>query len=181
MKLVILRRDGVINSVAAPVLKVADWTPLPGAKEAISRLLRDGYRIVVVTNQPAVASGELKIEVLNRIHMKMLDAVRQKGGEIEAIFICPHAPQDKCRCRVPSPGLFEEIAERLKVNLSGVYTVGGSLDDVKAAQSAATRPVLLRSSGEVTANDPAIPAGVPVFDDLAAFADALLTGQMPNP
>jgi D-glycero-D-manno-heptose 1,7-bisphosphate phosphatase len=81
---------------------------------------------------------------------------------------------------MPSPGLFEEIAERLKVNLSGVYTVGGFLDDIKAAQAASTRPVLLRSGGEVTA-DAAIPAGVPVFDDLSAFADALLTGQLPTP
>jgi len=125
LKLVILGRDGVINAATAlPILKPDEWAPLPGVREAISRLHRDGYRIVVVTNQPAVAQGTLKIEALNRIHGKMLEIVRQKGGEIEAFFICPHVPADKCRCRAPMPGLFEEVAERLKVNLSGFDFTG---------------------------------------------------------
>ena len=181
MKLVILGRDGVINvATALPILKPDEWAPLPGVREAISRLHRDGYRIVVVTNQPAVAQGVLKIEALNRIHGKMLEIVRQKGGEIEAFFICPHVPADKCRCRAPMPGLFEEVAERLKVNLSGVYAVGCSMDDVKAAQAASILPVLLRTSGDASSAPGAAPAGVMVFDDLAAFADALLTGRMTN-
>ena len=174
MKLVILRRDGVINTAnALPILKPDEWTPLPGVREAISRLHRDGYRIVVVTNQPAVAQGTLKIETLNRIHGKMLEVVRQKGGDIEAFFICPHVPEDQCRCRAPMPGLFEEVAERLKVNLSGVYAVGCSLDDVEAARAASILPVLLRAG-----DAPAAPAGAMVLDDLAAFTDALLTGRM---
>lgn len=182
MKLVILRRDGVINTITAlPILKPDEWVPLPGVRAAISRLHRDGYRIVVVTNQPAVAQGTLKIEALNRIHGKMLEIVRQKGGEIEAFFICPHVPADKCRCRAPMPGLFEEVAERLKVNLSGVYAVGCSMDDVKAAQAASILPVLLRTGDASSTIDAAASTGVRVFDDLAAFADALLTGRMANP
>lgn len=180
--MVILRRDGVINAVTAlPILKPDEWAPLPGVRAAISRLHRDGYRIVVVTNQPAVAQGTLKIEALNRIHGKMLEIVRQKGGEIEAFFICPHVPADKCRCRAPMPGLFEEVAERLKVNLSGVYAVGCSMDDVKAAQAASILPILLRTGDASSTIDAAASTGVMVFDDLAAFVDALLTGRMANP
>ena len=179
MKLVIVRRDGVINAATAlPILKPDEWAPLPGVREAISRLHRDGYRIVVVTHQPAVAQGTLKMEALNRIHGKMLEIVRQKGGDIEAFFICPHVPADKCRCRAPMPGLFEEVAERLKVNLSGVYAVGCSVDDVKAAQAASILPVLLRAGDVPSIPGASAPAGVMVFDDLAAFADALLTGRM---
>lgn len=180
MKLVILGRDSVINAATGkPILKMDDWQPVPGSREAISRLHRDGYRVVVVSNQPAIGTGQLKSEALNRIHVKMMESIHQKGGEIEAIFFCPHTEDENCRCRMPKPGLFEEIAERLKINLTGIHAVGATLDEVRAARSASALPVLLRSGGEV---DKAVAQGdingVVVFDDLAAFVDALLLGQV---
>src|SRR5438552_3799866 len=125
MKLIILDRDGVINHDSDAYIKSPEeWTPIPGSVEAIARLHREGYHVIVVTNQSGVARGLFDLNVLSKIHNKMLEAVRAAGGQIEAIFFCPHGPDDGCACRKPLPGMFEEIMERMKSNLRGVYAVG---------------------------------------------------------
>lgn len=180
MKLVILDRDGVINQDSDDYIKSPqEWVPIPGSLEAIARLHREGYRIVVATNQSGVARGLFDLDMLGRIHAKMLELVRAKGGEIDAIFFCPHGPDDGCRCRKPLPGLYEEIIERLKINLHRVYVVGDSERDVVAARAAQGLPVLVRTGkGERTLKRSQQLTGVPVFDDLSAFTDALLSGDL---
>lgn len=181
MKLVILDRDGVINHDSDAYIKSPEeWIPVPGSLEAIARLNREGYRVIVASNQSGVARGLFSMDTLGRIHGKMLDAVRAKGGEIDAIFFCPHGPDDGCNCRKPLPGLFEEIAQRLKINLNGVYAVGDSERDLVAARAVGARPILVRSGkGERTLKKAKTIDGVPVFGDLAGFTDALLSGGLP--
>lgn len=182
MKLVILDRDGVINHDSDVYIKSPEeWRPLPGSLEAIARLHREGYKVIVATNQSGVARGLFDLDTLSRIHAKMLDAVRAKGGEIDSIFFCPHAPDDNCRCRKPAPGLLEEIADRLKIGLDGVYVVGDAERDVIAARAVAARPVLVRTGkGERALRNGKNLGKVPVFADLAAFVNGLLVGKLPS-
>ena len=181
MKLVILDRDGVINHDSDEYIKSPEeWVPIPGSLEAIARLHRQGYKVVVATNQSGVGRGLFDMNMLGRIHAKMLDAVRAKGGEIDAIFFCPHKPEDECHCRKPQPGLFQEITERLKVNMNGVYSIGDSERDVVVSRLVSARPVLVRTGkGRRTLKKSKALADIPVFDDLAAFTDHLLTGKLP--
>jgi D-glycero-D-manno-heptose 1,7-bisphosphate phosphatase len=180
MKLVILDRDGVINFDSDEYIKSPEeWIPIPGSLEAIARLHREGIRVVVATNQSGVGRGLFDMDMLARIHAKMLEAVRAKGGEIDGIFFCPHKPEDHCGCRKPQPGLFQEITDRLKVNLNGVYAVGDSERDVTAARLASARPVLVRTGkGKRALKKSKALANVPVFEDFAAFTDALLSGKL---
>jgi D-glycero-D-manno-heptose 1,7-bisphosphate phosphatase len=172
MKLVILGRDGVINVAPATYVDAPEnWEPLPGSLEALARLHRDGYRVVIVTHQPAVAHGALHMETLNRIHARMLDLIRHKGGEVEAIFVCPHGPESRCRCRPPLPGLFEELAERLKINLSGVMMVATSDEEITAAREAGAQPVRIEPNGKAV-------NGLPTFENLQQFSDALVSGRL---
>jgi D-glycero-D-manno-heptose 1,7-bisphosphate phosphatase len=182
MKLIILDRDGVINYDSNKYIKSPEeWRPIPGSVEAIARLHRADYHVVIATSQSGVARGLFDLNVLSKIHNKMLEAVRAAGGEIEAIFFCPHGPDVGCRCRKPLPGLFEEIADRMKVNLRGVYAVGDSERDALAARAVAARPVMVRTGkGERELKKSENLKGVPVFADLAAFTDALLSGEMSN-
>lgn len=181
MKVVILDRDGVINYDSDAYIKSPEeWNPIPGSLEAIARLHREGYRVVVASNQSGVARKLFDIDALMKIHLKMLDAVRAKGGELDAIFFCPHGPEDDCLCRKPAPGLFHEIADRLKINLRNVYSVGDNERDIIAARAAKAHPVLVQTGhGRRTARKSKQLEGVPIFDDLAAFADALLAGDLP--
>ena len=184
MKLVILDRDGVINHDSAEFIKIPEeWTPIPGSLEAIARLNRADYQVVVITNQSGIARGLLTVNALNRIHQKMFDALHEVGGEISAIFFCQHGPGDGCDCRKPRPGLFLELADRLKINLTGVPAVGDSLRDLEAARAAGASPVLVRT-GKGEKSVAAIGSGeaarfveVPVHADLAAFVDDLLGRQ----
>ena len=176
MKLIILDRDGVINYDSDDYIKSPEeWSPIPGSLEAIARLTRAGYRIVVATNQSGVGRGLYDLETLQRINDKMNHAVAAEGGAIEAIFFCPHTPEDHCDCRKPKPGLLRDIAASLQVDLKGVPAIGDSLRDIQAAQAVGARPILVRTGkGEGTVVRGEGLAGVPVYPDLAAAVDALL-------
>jgi D-glycero-D-manno-heptose 1,7-bisphosphate phosphatase len=181
MKLVILDRDGTINEDRDDYVKSADeWQPLPGSLEAIARLNQAGWHVVVATNQSGLGRGLFDMEALNRMHRKMHEGLMAHGGRIDAVFFCPHAPEDECRCRKPLPGLFEEIAERYGLDLQGVPAVGDSLRDLQAATAGGCTPHLVRTGKGADLDETGIAQileqvpGVTVHDDLAAFAEALL-------
>lgn len=178
MRLAILDRDGVINEEADDYIRTPEqWTPIPGSLEAIARLCRAEYRVVIVTNQSGVGRGLYTLDMMNKINMRMFELINNKGGEVDALLFCPHAPEAGCDCRKPSPGLFRELARRLKVNLTGIPAVGDSTRDIEAAIAAGAEPVLVRT-GRGSATLAAIRQGhderlkqVPVYNDLAAFVD----------
>ncbi len=176
MKLIILDRDGVINFGSDQFIKSPDeWKPIPGSLEAIGRLTREGWRVVVATNQSGLARGLFEMATLAAIHAKMHKAAAQAGGRIEAVFFCPHAAEMACACRKPRPGLLQEISARYGSDLKGVPTVGDSLRDLQAAASVGAWPLLVRTGkGEKTLTAGGFPANTPVFDDLAAAVEHLL-------
>lgn len=180
MKLVILDRDGVINHESDRFIKSPiEWKPIPESITAIARLNREGFSVVVATNQSGIARGLFDISMLGRIHEKMHRHVSDAGGSIEAIFFCPHEPTDQCDCRKPKPGLFNDIAERLHINLKGVPAIGDSLRDIQAAAAAGASPMLvLTGRGEQTLESPECIEGIPVYADLSAAADAIIDGSI---
>lgn len=175
MSLIILDRDGVINYDSDDFIKSpAEWKPIEGSLEAIARLNYAGYRVIIITNQSAIAGGLLDVETLNHIHSKMRRMLAQVGGKIEAILFCPHGPKDEYLCRKPQDGSFSELASRLRITLKDVPAIGDSIEDILAAQAAGAAPILVRTGkgGKILAKE--IPEGVAVYDDLAAVVDALL-------
>lgn len=178
-KLVILDRDGTINQDRDDFVKSPEeWVPLPGALEAIARLNHAGWHVVIASNQSGLGRGLFDVASLNAMHDKMHKLLAAAGGRVDAIFFCPHTPEDECTCRKPSPGLFEQIAQRFGVSLKGVPTVGDSLRDLVAGSSAGCEPhLVLTGKSAGLAPDEArkgLPEGVRVHADLAAFAEALL-------
>ena len=176
MKLVILDRDGVINEDSDAFIRSVDqWIPLPGSLQAIARLNAAGWRVVVATNQSGIARGLYSVDTFHAMHNKMQALLAQLGGSVEGVFFCPHAPHHRCACRKPRPGLFQEIAARLRVDLRGVPAVGDSLRDLQAAERVGARPVLVRTGkGAETERQATLPSGTEVFDDLQAFVERLL-------
>lgn len=179
MKLVILDRDGVINEDSDDYIKSpAEWQPIPGSIDAIARLSRAGWRVVIASNQSGLARGLFSMDTLNAIHAKMRREIAEAGGQIDAIFVCPHGPEDGCRCRKPSPGLFEDIARRYDISLEGVPAVGDSLRDLQAAVPLGCKPWLVRSGkGMRTLERGGLPPGTEVRDDLAAIVDEWLASE----
>ena len=182
MKLVILDRDGTINSDSDDFVKTPEeWLPLPGALEAIARLSHAGWHVVVASNQSGLGRGLFDVGTLNAMHTKMLKMLALQGGRMDAVFYCPHTAEDNCHCRKPRPGLFEQIGLRFGVPLKGVPTVGDSLRDVQAGAAAGCEPHLVLTGksekyrGLVPPQD--LPPGTLVHQDLSAFADFILARE----
>lgn len=178
-KLVILDRDGTINQDSDVYVKSADeWLPMPGALEAIARLNHAGWHVVVASNQSGLGRGLFDVAALNAMHTKMHKLLSAVGGRIDAVFYCPHSPDEPCQCRKPAPGLFEQIGERYGMELTGVHTVGDSLRDLQAGAAAGCAPHLVLTGKGQNLRGLALPADFPdgtrVHDDLAAFVDWLL-------
>lgn len=179
MKLVILDRDGTINEDSAEYVKSpAEWQPLPGALEAIARLNHAGWHVVVATNQSGLGRGLFDVAALNAMHAKMHTLLAAVGGRVDAVFYCPHAPDEGCHCRKPEPGLFEQIGERYGIDLSGVPAVGDTPRDLLAAATAGCEPHLVLTGKAAMLRGRALPDGYPadtmVHQDLAAFAEYLV-------
>jgi D-glycero-D-manno-heptose 1,7-bisphosphate phosphatase len=184
LQLVVLDRDGTINVDRDDFVKSADeWVPLPGALEAIARLNHAGWHTVIATNQSGIGRRIFDIGALNAMHAKMNQALAQVGGRIDAIFFCPHAPEENCRCRKPLPGLVEKIGERYGLELAGLPVVGDSLRDLQAAAACGAAPHLVRTgkSAELSDEQAAELArrvpGTQVHADLAEFVEHLIQDQ----
>jgi D-glycero-D-manno-heptose 1,7-bisphosphate phosphatase len=177
--IVILDRDGTINHERDDFVKSPEeWVPLPGALEAIARLNHAGWKAVVVTNQSGFGRGLFTAKALGAMHIKMNKLLQQVGGRIEAVFFCPHKPDDACDCRKPLPGLMLEAGKRFNANLSAVAAVGDSLRDLQAAVAAGCQPHLVRSGrGLATEAAGSLVPGTVVHDDLAAFAEHLIAQE----
>ena len=178
MSLVILDRDGVINeALPDPVRGADDWRPISGSLDAIARLSRAGYRVVVGTRQPGIRRRHLTIEDLNGVHELMHRRLAEYGGTIDAVFVCLCLPRYDCECFKPRASMLHEIAERLHVTLRGVPCVGGTPQFLETALAAGARSMLVRTGKSATT----VRGGIAredfeIHDDLAAVVDALLAG-----
>ena len=179
MKLVILDNNGVINESSSTFIKSPDeWKPLPGSLEAISQLTHAGYRVIVATNQSGIGRGLLDMTTFNAINDKMFKAVQQAGGRLDALFFCPHTQQDKCQCRKPGIGMFQEIMQRYSSDLKGVPAIGDSLRDLQAAVAVGAIPILvLTGKGERTHANGELPEETQIYADLASVVDALVKNR----
>ncbi len=180
-RLVILDRDGVINEDRDDYVKsLEEWLPIPGSLSAIARLSRAGYTVAVATNQSGLARGLFTEEDLMAMHQALFEAVAGEGGTLDAVFYCPHGPEEGCECRKPAPGLLYQIEQSLDIPLRDAIMVGDSLRDLEAAARAGCQPILVRTGkGEKTLADEAgsLPPGTLIHDNLADCANALLEGD----
>ena len=177
MKVLILERDGVINEEPDDVVaSAAEWQPIAGSLEAIARANSAGYHVVVASNQPGLAQGRLDIDALNDIHQRMFTELSMSGGHVDAVFFCPHAPEENCECRKPQPGMLVEIGERFHTGLQEVAVIGNSLRDIQAAKAVGARPILVRTGNwQHTMRHKQELVGVSVYESLATAVDALLS------
>ena len=180
-KLVILGRDGILNKYREDHVKSpAEWVPIPGALEAVARLNHAGWHVVVATNQSGIGRGMIDMSAVNAVHARMLQMLQAQGGRIDAVFFCPHTPEDGCDCRKPLPGMMLDIGRRYGVDLAAVPMVCDTLRDLLAAQAAGCEPHLVLSGRAHGLDDNTleryieqVPRTV-VHDDLGTFADFLM-------
>jgi histidinol-phosphate phosphatase family protein len=135
----LLDRDGVLNQKPPRAHYVRNWSEfkwLPGAKEALRLLKEAGCRVIVISNQAGIGRGEMTEEALGQIHERMKAETTEVGGEIEAIYYCPHNWDEGCECRKPKPGLLFRAQRELNLDLSRTPFAGDDERDAEAADAA---------------------------------------------
>ncbi len=148
---VFLERDGVINGTvyhrdyghkSAPFSE-AQFSLLPGVAGAIGELGKGGYKVIVVSTQPGIATGQMSKAVFEAIRGRMNGQLEDEGVVLDGEYYCHHHPDDKCACRKPEPGLLLQAARECAVNLSESWLVGESQTDIQAGKNAGCQTVLV--------------------------------------
>jgi histidinol-phosphate phosphatase family protein len=143
---IILDRDGVINKKAVKARYItawSEWNWVPGSKEAIGLLKKNGYQVIIVTNQAGIARGFMTSDDLEDIHLKMQLDLEEFSGSIDKIYHCPHGWDDNCDCRKPKPGMLFQAQRDFHLDLSKLYFVGDDERDVIAGEAAGMKTFLV--------------------------------------
>ncbi|HDR8183483.1 TPA: HAD family hydrolase [Bacillus thuringiensis] len=158
-KAIFLDRDGVINEVLTDrvrfVNKPEDIYLLPGAADAIAIFNRQGYMVLVTSNQGGVGLGYMTQEELLEIHKHMQEKLidENAGALIQEFVACIHRPKDGCSCRKPEAGMLLQLAQKYDIDLAGSYMIGDQKTDISAGKKAGTRTILIANDSEETHAD----------------------------
>ncbi|HYM89251.1 MAG TPA: lipopolysaccharide heptosyltransferase II [Nitrospiraceae bacterium] len=140
---VFLDRDGTLNYDPGYLKVAAELKLLAGVGPALARLKGAGAKLVVVTNQSGVGRGIITLKDLEAIHARLEGILEQEGAALDAIYFCPHHPDDGCRCRKPNVGMVERAASELQLNLRRSYLIGNHARDIQLARRVGIKAILL--------------------------------------
>ena len=180
---VFLDRDGTLIEHVHYLSDPALVRLLPGAAEALKKLRRAGFAIVLVTNQSAIGRGMFTEDRLDQIHTEMRRQLAACGATIDAIYYCPVAPASDSRSvvehpdRKPGPGMLLRAASDLKLDLSASWMVGDLISDVFAGLNAGCRSILVESGQAVPKDVDVLEGRALVLPDLAAATAAILADR----
>jgi D-glycero-D-manno-heptose 1,7-bisphosphate phosphatase len=140
---VFLDRDGTIDKDVNFCRRPEDFELLPTAGEAVRLLNNHGFKVIVITNQSGIARGYFNEQTLACIHQKMADELGRYTAKLDAVYYCPHHPDDGCNCRKPKTALFRQAAREMDIELGLSYVVGDSSIDIKAGKALGCRTCLV--------------------------------------
>ncbi|MBI4778757.1 D-glycero-beta-D-manno-heptose 1,7-bisphosphate 7-phosphatase [Candidatus Desantisbacteria bacterium] len=149
-RVVFLDRDGVINKkLEGDYVKSYDeFIFLPGVIEAIKRIKQKGLMVIVITNQSGIGRGIMSEDDLTKVHKQMLAEMKKEGATIDAIYYCPHSPDNGCDCRKPKDGLFKQALMDFNIDMKNSWMIGDEQKDIEAGEKAGCKTYLL-SKGEL--------------------------------
>ena len=141
---VFLDRDGVINENRSDYVRSTEQLHIfPATLPALARLAQSEHAIVIVTNQSAIGRGLVSAETVAQSNHYLLERIHAAGCRIDALYLCPHAPDDACECRKPRPGLLLQAGSELQLDLTRSWLIGDAISDLQAAIASGVRPILV--------------------------------------
>jgi histidinol-phosphate phosphatase family protein len=152
---VFLDRDGTLIADLGYPRDPAGVCLLPGAGEALARLRREGFLLILVSNQSGVGRGLIHPAELEAVHRRLEECLAAFDVRLTAAYYCLHAPEAACDCRKPAPGLLLRAAREHALELARCVLVGDKPSDVAAGQRAGCRTILLRSHPLAAGPEPA--------------------------
>ena len=146
-KAIFLDRDGVINLEKKDYVKsIKEFQIIDNVPKAIATLKEKGFLVIVITNQSAINRKLLTVELLNKIHNHLQKILKDNNTSIDYFYFCPHRPDEKCKCRKPSPGMILKAAQEHNIDMNQSFMIGDSLTDIQAAKKAGCEGILLNQN-----------------------------------
>lgn len=144
VRAVFLDRDGVINiNKPGYVYRIEDFKFTPFAIQALQKLSKTDFKIIIITNQSGIARGYFTEKDLAKLHQWLLSIFKDKGIRIDKIYYCPHHPKQNCSCRKPKSGMIEKAAKDFGINLSKSWIIGDREKDILAGKEVNLRTILM--------------------------------------
>jgi len=131
---VLLDRDGTIIEDKHYLSDPRGVRLLPGVGQSLSRLVNLGLIIVVVTNQSGIGRGLFSKIEAQAVHEEMVRQLTRERIQFDGVYICPHAPEEGCRCRKPAVGLVERAAHELGFRPEESFVLGDRRCDIELGQ-----------------------------------------------
>lgn len=148
---IFLDRDGTINVDKHYLNDVDQLELLPGAAAGLRRLSDLKFKLVVVTNQSGIERGLITPHQLASIHRRLHQILEDEGVILDGIYVCPHEPASRCRCRKPEIGLAVQAARDFAIDLAASFVVGDKLADIELGNRIGARSILVETGyGEQT-------------------------------
>jgi D-glycero-D-manno-heptose 1,7-bisphosphate phosphatase len=170
---VVLDRDGTIIVERHYLSDPRQIEFLPGALEGLRQMRALGLGLVVVTNQSAIGRGFFDQARLDSIHRRLCELLEIEGIHLEAIYFCPHTPEDDCSCRKPKPGLIERAAGDLDFDLPASFVIGDKPADIEMGRRVrATTFLVCTGYGADFVGDPVVRPDY-LADDLSGVAQTI--------
>lgn len=147
---VFIDRDGTMAEDVRYCSRPEDFELFPNTAKAIKLLNEHGFKVIVITNQSGIARGYFTEEILADIHDKMRKELAKEGAWLDAIYYCPHHPNDKCDCRKPKPKLVLQAAKEYNINLKRSFVVGDLQMDIDLGKAVGCKSILIKGSSSVS-------------------------------
>lgn len=170
-----LDRDGTIIADRGDLKDPNGIELLPGAVDALRKLAREGWKLIVIANQGAVGRGEMTKEEMDAVQAKFLRTLRAQGVEITATYFCTHTPEENCECRKPSTGSVERAAKEHSISAQQSWMIGDREEDILCGRDAGCSTLWLRNKANTVA--PELPDFIAAnwteaYDKISADSDA---------
>jgi D-glycero-D-manno-heptose 1,7-bisphosphate phosphatase len=140
-RFVFLDRDGTLIEDRGYQFELADYSPLPGAYEALRELRAAAFGLVIVTNQSGIGRGYFSEADFQRFQSHLLADFAAHGAPLDASYHCPHRPDAGCDCRKPRAGMVLRAARELAIDLGESWVIGNEDTDVALARTVGCRAV----------------------------------------
>jgi D-glycero-D-manno-heptose 1,7-bisphosphate phosphatase len=140
---VFIDRDGTMARDVSYCRRPEDFDLFSTTAKAVKLLGEHGFKVIVITNQSGVARGYFSGEMLTEIHRKMEKELAREGAHLDAIYYCPHHPDDNCQCRKPKPGLVLQAAQDHDIDLERSFVIGDMPLDIAMGKAVNCRTVLI--------------------------------------
>jgi len=147
-KAIFIDKDGTLIPNIAYNVNPDKIHLMAGVQAALRQLVKQGYKIVIISNQPGIAHGYFTTTDITRVEQKIGALLREEGLMLSGFYYCPHLPADQCQCRKPRPGLIKKAARDLQIDLQGSWMIGDIMDDIEAGNRAGCQSILLDNGNE---------------------------------